>query len=570
MERAAENTLRVYLDDLYQESPDAREIIELLKRAGLSLTRAEPLDLPRSVAKKSRPAGTTPRTWLLYGNPDKPLRQRFDLAPELLVVLMPSHTAQARDITRAEQALLRDHRLDRGLVVVIARDDNAASTLEHPARSTGRVYAFRSYDALFNVRDPQTWLRRLLRKELGASDLFANAAPVFGWDFTGRKEQIQALRKHLRRGRPVALYGLRKVGKTSLILVMRQQLIADSRSAREGQQPNATPRIDIPIHVDAQEIDFAECNRAGFMRALIFACYQTLKELDIEPTSLDLKPRLGSFAYLSTLSPERVEREGTLLLKLLGQWASEAPGQRCVMLLIDEYERLLNDDVFPRRDGLDIFDFLRGLVQTHRGSVNFLFAGLSRRLADASRFGDRQNPLFNFAIDFPLAGLTLEEMGALFRKIGRRLSLAFKPEALAVIWEDTGGHPFLAREMGRLLDQNIAQDQRSKKVEILAATVRDRRKEFQIEVANTMQEIAHAASQLDPEAPFALSYLQAASSKADADEALALLRDEVVTELERLGIVARDAADGRWLIRIGCFARWLGANWDTTSAMASA
>ncbi|MEM9492995.1 MAG: ATP-binding protein, partial [Myxococcota bacterium] len=448
------------------------ELLERLDRTQLSLRRAEPL--PRS-----SPNHKVKRTWLLYCEPNSALREGFDLASELLVVLIPSHKAQARDIHRAERAILRDFRLDRGLVLVLARDGGAAKTLSQPARQTGRTYIFRSFADLLSVTAPQAWLRTVLRDEMGSGDLFAPGPPVFGWDFIGRKNEISAIMRHLRGGRPVGLYGLRKVGKTSLMRYARKQLIADSGAALDTTDDHdaGKRRIAIPVHVDMQELGFAENDRIGFMRKLISATYRTLRELDLEPAQLGLPESLGKNKAVRALDRDEVQRQAEDLIETLIEWAGEAPQQHQLLLFIDEYERLLSDQGFPLRDGLILLDYFRGQVQSHPGTFNFLIAGLSRRLASTPTFlGGRQNPLLGFLVDFPLAGLTHQELHELMRKIGRRLSLAFSPEAHDLIWAESGGHPYLARAFGRFIDQRIPYRERSPNKTVdgdLVAALRD-------------------------------------------------------------------------------------------------
>lgn len=546
MEISKRNALDDFTDELRSESLDAGAILDRLERTGLTLTRAEPTDPHR---------GKTPRTWLLYCEPEDHIRERFDLAPELLVLLVPSHTAQARDIEKAEQALLRDYRLDRGLVLVAARDDQAAVNLEQSARHTGRTYVFLSFARILDASDPQEWMRRVLLEQLGSSDLFAASAPVFGWDFAGRKREIEAIRKHLLGGRPVGMYGLRKVGKTSLLLVIRNQLIQDARPAPGAADEPA--RIIVPVHLDLLKVSFAQQNRVGFMRALIKSTYEALAQVGLDARGLGLEPDLGETRRLRELAPDQVDRAGTEMLEMLIDWAREQPMRRAIMLFIDEYERLLGGSEFPQEQGIAILDYLRGLVQSYPGVFNFLVAGLSRRLASTPTLAGRQNPLFNFLVDFPLAGLEHKEMNELVRKISRRLSMRLDHDALALIWEESGGHPFLARELGRTIDKAIPIETRLSRPITREDVVR-LRETFRREVESTMVEMGRAVSELAPDILFTLSYL--ISSPGEADEVLRGLPSEVLDQLCRLGILVRRKE--RWQVRVGCFGAWLLENWE--------
>lgn len=551
MEKHKQDALQRYRNDLEDEAPDAARVLAFLDRTQLAIRRIEP-------ASNKRPEpNQAPRTWFLYCEPETSLRERFDLAPELLVVLSPDSEAQARDIEAAEERLLRDYRLDRGVVLVIARDTAARNKLAQQARETRRTYIFFSFAACEQVKDAQRWLRHELLTHLGSSDLFAPGPPVYGWDFVGRQRELEAIRKHLHGGRPVGLYGLRKIGKTSLLFNLRKHLLDASR---QSFALDDAAEMTVPIYLDTQSISFLEMNRAGFLRVLIQATYKTVNDLGLSPAALGLDPCLDSIKGRNELGPEQIARAGLHMLQLLIGWAQERPGQRRVVLFIDEYERLLEDGDFPRRDGLQILIYLRGLLQSHPGTFGFLIAGRSRTLAFAPSFAGQQNPLLNLLIDFPLAALEQQELSQLMNKLGRRLSLDFQHDALACIWNLTGGHPFLARELGRLVDQAIPIEERKERVKpVPQQTVSKLDDRFRRQVEPTLQEIGQTVETMAGDALFILSYVHRYPQ--DAAAALAALPGGVLDQLCRFGIL--EERQGQWQIRIGCFADWVEANYDS-------
>ncbi|UQA62840.1 ATP-binding protein [Polyangium aurulentum] len=545
MDSKTHEALSDFREELQLEVEGARAVLASLDRADLTLTRAEPAD-PRGAARKS------PRSWLLYWEPGKHVRERFDLAPELLVVLVPAREVQARDVDKAEQAIRRDYRLDRGVVLVVARDREAAERMSHAARATGRVYIFLSFAEVANVSDPQQWLRQILLEHLGSSDLFATGAPVFGWDFVGRKRELLAIRRHLLGGRPVGLYGLRKVGKTSVLLVLRDQLVAES---------SAEERVvtAVPVHLDLLGVSFAEANRAGFMRYLLRSIHEAIERLGLSPRDLGLPGSDRRRRRGAEESPAEIETLGVATLDALIDWARRQASRPIVLLFIDEYERLLGGSGFPEAHGVEILDWIRGLVQRYPGTFNFLVAGLNRHLASVPVVVGRQNPLFNFVIDFPLAGLVEEEHGELVRKIGRRLSLRFEHDALALIYEESGGHAWLARELGRVIDQETPVAGRAP-IRIDRAAVERLIPEFRRGVGMTMEEIQRAVSDLDPGAPAALA--RAEGNPAEAQAAYHELSPRVLDDLERYGVLAK-SPEGAWRVRIGCFGAFLQENWGS-------
>ena len=537
MEIEKRQALEDFKSRMFSEIPNARDILATLERAGLTLTRVEPTR-----------GGDSPRTWVLFWEPPAYLRESFDLAPEILAVLTPWKEAQAHDVSVAEETLQRDHRLDRGVVILVANDRDAERHLAQAVQHTGRLYIFLSEGGVLEVRDPQRWLRDLFQERIGAGDFFAAGRPVFGWDFVGRQQEIRSIRGRLLDGRPVGLYGLRKAGKTSVLIALRDQLIADSSG--EGAEI-----VAIPIHLDLLSLSFAEMKRSGFMRYLLRSMHESLERLGLAPTSLGLPASFADRRRLGELDGEDLERLVPEALECLIDWARTARSRPAILLLVDEYERMLGASRFPVEDGLDILDYLRGLVQRYPRTFNLLIAGLDRKKASVSRYGARQNPLFNFVVDNPLAGLEREEMNELVRRIGRRLSLRFEHDALEVIWQETGGHPYLARELGRVIDQAVPPEERQPK-SVDAALMLAHRDEFRRRVETTMQEIREAVLEIDPQVLDVLSYL--AHYPAEAEESLRTLKPESVDTLRRYGLLNETSA--REPFRIGGFGAWLLQN----------
>jgi AAA ATPase domain len=528
MEAAKQRALEVVADDLCFEVPEARALLGKLRSSGSTISRVEPDDARSSSGK---------HTWFLFVQPPTALRERFDLAPEVLLVLAPWPTTQARGITAAERILARDHRLDRGVVLHISKDPRAQHELHQAIGQTGRIYVPMTFDDVLGAADPEAWFRRVLGEHIAQSKLFASGRPVFGWDFVGREQELRALRGRLLDGRPVGLFGLRKVGKTSLLLCLRDQWMRDAKGDEAVVHA-------VPIHIDLLAVSFAETNQDGILRLVLASMRQVIDELGIELRKVDER---GSDEHPRLHGQALRERVANVLQGLL-DWSRQQPSRPPVLLLIDEYERLLGAASMPIDDGLDFLDFLRGLVQQHPRTFNFLVAGLRREPAAKSRYGSRQNPLFGFLVEDYLAGLDRTDMRELVRKVGRRLGLRFDHRAVEVLWTETGGHPYLVREYGGIIDAAVPVNERQVTAKTVdASLVTAFREQFHRVVDNTMQEISEAIRELDPQALDALAR--------SGTEGLAVQTAEILC---RYGILAPVSGGHRF--RIAAFRTWLAHN----------
>lgn len=490
-----------------------------LSRAGWTINRATPTN-PKPQAHCS---------WLLYLQPSDALRRRFELAPEVLACVSPFEIAQARDIDDTEYELSRTHRLDRGVVLFLTMDAEAARELEAVVPPERR-YLFATFDSLLDAPDPTQWTLNLLVDGLGTMRPFAPGAPVADAQFFGRLTELQELeRRLLQMNTPVGLFGLRKVGKTSLLQRLRRKFEDDA----DEHGPAA-----LVLHCDAQAVPFTRRNLDGLLRAL----WTSARALATRwPALATETPSLT----LQKVSDSEVARCATDALEGLVGWCG-ANGRKLIVVL-DEYERLLDGKSVPRADGLDLLDFLRGLNQQHPQAFNFVFAGLDRLPANTHRYEGRQNPLFAAYFAMPLGGLGREELGGMVRKLGRRASLEFDHHSIDRIAAESGGHPFLARTLADIVDQRSA-TQRQQPVPIRERAITEALPTFDDEVTTVMQEIADAVQTLGPTASLThvVDVLDGAGTAA--------LTPTFANDLQRYGILDGERA------RIGVFGRWLRRN----------
>lgn len=510
---------------LRAEQPD-------LERLPLALARA---DFPVSHLRRGDGAyGQAP--WFIQVKPEEHLRQSFELAPEVLVVLLPATEAWARDVEAAERELGRGLRLDPGLVLVMTVDPKARERLSAAALRTGRKYLFVNALDFIDAHESRPWLMTHLRNELGAADLFASGPPVTGWDFFGRARESEQLRRYLDAGKPVGLYGLRKIGKTSLALRTFNDLIDTTKA--------------LCVHVDLLALGAG--GMPSLMRHLLVGVGRALTRIEMQPCDLGFQHELAT-KYLRGLGDADVSRLGFDVLDSAIEWAEQH--HRRVFVFIDEYERLFDEDLFPVADAQQLLDNLRGRVQLHPSRFNFMFAGLTRRFAVQTHLGRRQNPLFNFAAELPLPGLTKDELHQLLSKIGRRAGLKFSVTARGLIWQQSGGHPALAREFGRIIDRGVSLEERLRRVEISGERARRLLPDFAVQIAPTMTELHDAVCRVDARAlPSLVSLSQ---SPGDFDPSVSR---ETIEQLRRLGIISD--VDGGWVLSIGCFADWLRMNFE--------
>ncbi len=404
----------------------------------------------------------------------------------------PWETVQANDIKRAEEIFLHEVRVDPGFALVITRDHNAEARLG-AAVPDNRRYVFVQDETLETAIDPQAFLRNLLRDALGRRRLFDLRPPAAGPQFFGREKELEALERDVRTGHSIGVYGLRKVGKTSLLRRLGEKF----RERATGQK-----RV-IPVEVDLQLINFRRRNLNGVV-ALIS------RQLDDALERAQIRVPAPSADPLDRLVETVVHVERVL--------------QGRVVLVLDEYEVLLGGKI-PPRDGVDLLTWLRGLAQTHAGSFNLVLAGRNPKLLASARIEGADNPMYRFLRSVRIAGLTPEDCRTLVKKLGGRMGLRFEAAALESIVRETGGHPALVRTLGNLIDEDVPMSDRNPAV-IDATAIKRVLPRFSRLADEDMRELVDASNDINPGAGDYLVHLSygvswiGGASEARIDDAL--------------------------------------------------
>jgi hypothetical protein len=433
---------------------------ERLRKAGLEPTSARELETndPRS-------------SWVMLVRPSDTLVKHFELAPEILVLCSPWEVVQAKDMERAEEVFQKERRVDPGFALVLTGDPDAQARLG-PVVPEKRRYLFVCDETFRTAIDPQAFVRDLLRAELGRRRLFDMRLPAAGPQFFGREKELEALERDVLNGQCIGVFGLRKVGKTSLLRRLAEKL-------REGGKV-------IPVEVDLQKTSYKQRNFPGVVKLIGRQLDRAMKN-----TRYQAKTRSSDPQQFLVDTVEHVQR---------------AFGGR-LLLMLDEYEVLLNGRI-PPLDGVELLMWLRGVAQEHADGFSLMLAGRNSRLLAPARIEGADNPMYRFLRSVLLAGLTPEDCRAMVRKIGGRMALRFEHDALDIIVQETGGHPALARTLGNFVDEHVPISKRSPAV-VDAAIINSVLPRFSRDndVDEDMRELVNASNDFDPRAEDYLVHL---------------------------------------------------------------
>jgi len=231
--------------------------------------------------------------------------------------------------------------------------------------------------------------------------------------FYGRRDLIASLPLALRQGQHSGIFGIRKVGKTSLLNQIHDHLVRN------------TPTVLLDCQGYGSNAD-------EYFEALLQALRQDLSRRFTRP----MPQAAGRF------------REQFLALRAIWQ---ESGSSEPFILIFDEADKLFPDrrefaSAATLAEGIRLFRMLRAIAQEHHG----LSLLLCSYRADLNRHniltvGTGENPLHMSLQEHFLKFLTLAEARAMVCEIGRWKDIEWTEAALAQSYRWCAGHPLVTR-----------------------------------------------------------------------------------------------------------------------------
>ena len=381
-------------------------------------------------------------SWLLRAKPPQQMQEGFGLAPELLFVAVRG-AVQARDLQRAADEVVRSGlRLDSNLVIVT--DDDPRPLQDRLDRMQGRnqriAWVWRKEDLGW------PWLSAVLRERLPRYDVFEERGAVRGFQLMGRDAEVADLRTRVLRGDTVGVFGLRKVGKTSLVRAVTDWL--DPASGLKA------PGADLPGEIastDAEEEEEESTPQAS----VVWIDAEGLDQATVDDVADEMLSALRRRMRAAGAPYTPPKKRGVAGFKAAGEALLDQGNRLC--FVIDEY-----DFLFEREGGLGpvegvsrLFRLLRAWAQQWQGVVSLVLVGRDPEYLSVPQLDGVPNPL--------LAGFTPMWLGPLapprdtdmLRRLGRRVGLDVGAETARLARAWTGGHPLLHRQFGSALRDEV-------------------------------------------------------------------------------------------------------------------
>ncbi len=373
------------------------------------------------------------------------LRQLYNLGDEVLILCcndnfkeFKSRTKDFLDVTFSEFR----NRLDKITCFLLDDCDDITDRVKQDRidNPDSRLIVPFSYSEIINGLS-EDFLQGRLRTFLYERDLFGVATPLqndnmfFGKD---RTDIISELYGKYMQGEHGGLFGLRKIGKTSILNMLQQRV----------DQSNG-----IVIYFDCTK--YHHLRWYGFLKQIINEVYEkylSYDEFDFETLELAAE-------YNETEANLLFEKDLKKLYKLLNN--------KRMLFIFDEIEQISfttspSTHWKKENDALFFWQAMRSIFQSSSQLFSFVITGVNPKCIETSKINETDNPIFNILTPIFVPLFEYEDVKAMVSNIGGHLGLSFDEEIYSKLVDDYGGHPFLTRQICSKINNEILKENYSR------------------------------------------------------------------------------------------------------------
>ena len=393
--------------------------------------------------------------------PSAKVRAALSTDREILIIISTFVDQQTRTIQTARDIIEESEgRLDSSTFVIIHRDPRGNNKLKKWGREQGMAVLPIFYEGFLPTGDS---ILKKLAYELYSFDVFDVTGPVADdLQFYGRREEARDLAKKLQSGQIRSCFGIRKIGKTSIL----HRVVNEVRETYDCTT----------LLIDAESDAIFNLSAA----ALINSLAASLERAEIEK---DDKVIINSDNVTIESASERlrgaVERH-----------------ERHILFVFDEVDYLTPTSPTAQhwRSEFNIFwRNLRAVYQAsaiHRRNFSLLVSGVSSKWFSEESIDGVENAVLSFVPEEYLSPLPRGAAAAMIRRLGRTAGLIFNDDVAEEIAIGCADMPFWVRKACSFIHSKV--DIGLRPFEPQGALVRDYLREFITSDGTAMSEVALA------------------------------------------------------------------------------
>lgn len=364
-------------------------------------------------------ASISSNPWQLNLRLPREIEEEFGLSRELLVLATTWDEFQVRSLDTLREVVGNALRVEPEAGAVITQDPHSRDKAYEWCANDFTVFAFTPPQMVAATQAGSKAalqaVREALQEALFGRNFYDESGPVTGERFFGRSTLLNQIRSDFVNHKAVGLFGLRKIGKTSVTQQALQRLEAGEVSAY----------IDLGgerIHKDA--------------RHMLVTLTERLSRASIGGDMPNVR---------WSNSPDRFT---SAVLEWLESVLSGFQERRLRFILaLDEIEAILPTANHPGLDHwVDMLAAFRSLWQGYT-SFQLVFVGVNPSIFERPSIGERDNPVFSFVRPTYVRCMSDREFARMVTHLGKRTGITWPAPVLDRLYTETGGHPYLSRQV---------------------------------------------------------------------------------------------------------------------------
>jgi len=376
-------------------------------------------------------------TWYNYAflKPTKDLRDKYRFQDEMLLIINSHDNFDTRTFDYVDKLMFEyQNRLDKLCVVLISRDKKIKKkikTLTQQNPETRIIIPFCYFD--FFKSNPKELIQQRLKEFFYGRDLFAFESPLQNDAyFYGRTETVQFFYDKYKSGENSGLFGLRKIGKTSVLYAIKRYL---------------SLRGETSIFIDSQEPSFHKRRWFECLEFIIFQLFEELQKNSETPLNI-------------SLNSNYTEKDASIYFEKDFKTLHSLQHNKRILLIFDEIENI-TFETSPTQHWREDNDFIlfwqsiRAVYQKNTNLFSFIIAGVNPKSIETGLINSYDNPIYRMITPTFLKLFNHKNVEDMVKNIGNYMGLDFEDELYTYLTEDFGGHPFLIRQICSKIHQEL-------------------------------------------------------------------------------------------------------------------
>lgn len=472
--------------------------------------------------------------------PTSELKEKYRLQNEILVIISRHADFDARAFDYVDKLLFEfQNRLDKLCVLFVSQDKKLKEKIRtHTQQNVESriIIPFSYFDIV--TRESVSLINQRLKEFFYGRDLFSFESPLQNDTyFYGRSDTVQFFYDKYRSGENCGLFGLRKIGKTSVLFALRRYLLL---------------RNEIPVFIDCQEPSFHRRRWFECLEFIIQTLISTIEEIDSKSLEIELHSNYD-------------EKNGSIYFQddivKIHNYISKSR----VLFIFDEIENI-TFDISPTEhwnNGQDFISFwqaIRSIFQKQPNLFSFLIAGVNPRAVETPIIAEFDNPIYRMITPTYLKFFDSKSVIEMVSSIGNYMGLDFDPEIFTYLTEDFGGHPFLIRQVCSKIHQDAS---KNRPLRISKYYYKEQKENFERYLNDYIELIIEVLRKWYPKEYNLIEILAIDDYNAFENE---ITKSEKLVE-HLLGYNIIEKSDSKYHIRIAAVKKYLEENTKITKAV---